>query len=115
MVIVIAGILAAVAVPIFLGALDQARASSTQAALATARLAVTLTVVEQGQLPTLAERDAILAGASDPAVTLDMTGVGTDFCLVASHDQLASTWASTQRVVPTQGASCAPDGSIILP
>ncbi|GAA1733533.1 hypothetical protein [Microcella frigidaquae] len=115
MVILIAGILAAVAVPVFLGALDQARASSTQAALATARLAVTLAVVEEGQLPTLAERDAILAGAADPAVTLDMTGTGTDFCLAATHDQLVDTWASTQRVVPTQGASCALDGSIILP
>lgn len=114
-VILIIGVLATIATPVFLGQLDQARAAAVQAALANARLAVASVVVEEGVLPTLAERDAILADTGDPAITLNMTGDVTDFCLVGAHDLLIESWASTQRVGPTQGASCAADGTIILP
>lgn len=114
-VILIIGVLAAIATPVFLAQLDQARAAAVQAALANARLAVASVVVEEGELPTLAQRDTILADTGDPAITLDMTGTATDFCLVGAHDLLAETWASSQRVVPTRGASCAVDGTIILP
>lgn len=113
--ILIIGVLAAIATPIFLAQLDQSRAAALQSALANARLAVASAVIEEGQLPTLAERDAILTGSGDPSITLVMTGDPTDFCLEATHDLLADSWASTQRVVPTRGATCAADGTILLP
>lgn len=114
-VILIVGILAAIAVPIFLATLDQARASALQAALANARLAVALAVVEGEALPVGAERDAILTASGDGDITLTLTGSGTDFCLGGVHALLAEPWAGTQRVVPTRGATCAADGTIILP
>jgi len=114
-VILIIGILAAIAVPVFLAALDQARVSALQAAMANARLAVALAVVDDGALPVGAERDAILTENGDSDITLEFTGSGTAFCIAGVHALVAEPWAGSQQVVPTRGATCAADGTIILP
>ncbi|MFN4002880.1 type IV pilin protein [Microcella sp.] len=114
-VMVIIGILAAIAVPIFLATLDQARAAALQAALATARLEVALVIVEEEALPAGSELDEILEAHGDGEMTLALTGSGTDFCIQGVHALVDEPWAVTQRNAPVSGASCAPDGSLVVP
>ena len=114
-VILIVGILAAIATPIFLGALDQARVSTPQAALANARLEISLVLVEEGTLPVGAQRTAILTASGDPNIALALSGAGPDYCLSGVHSVIGESWASTRDVVPTRGASCGADGTIALP
>ncbi|MBX9471896.1 type II secretion system protein [Microcella sp.] len=111
----IIGILAAIAVPVFLSTLEQARTSALQAAMATTRLEFALALVERGALPEGAERAAILASHGDPEISLDVTATGTEFCLGGRHALVGEPWASTQTVVPTRGASCGAGGAIVLP
>ncbi|UTT61341.1 type II secretion system protein [Microcella humidisoli] len=114
-VMVIIGVLAAIAVPIFLGSLDQARAGALQAALATARLETALVVVEEEALPAGSELDDILDAHGDDDITLAFSGSGTDFCIQGVHALVDEPWAVTQRLAPVSGASCAPDGSLVGP
>lgn len=111
----IIGILAAIAVPVFLTTVDQARASALQAAMANARLAISLVVVDDRELPTGAARDDILSAHGDSEITLALSGSGTVFCVSGTHVRLADEWASSERVAPTRNASCAAGGAIILP
>jgi type IV pilus assembly protein PilA len=111
----IVGILAAIAVPIFLSIVDQARVSALQASLATARLSVALVVVEDDALPAGAERDRILTAHGDPAITLTLTGSAPAFCISGAHALVAGTWAGTDRLAPVRGATCAADGTLIAP
>lgn len=114
-VILIIGILAAIASPIFLASLDQARESALQAAMANARLEIALVLVDEGSLPSGAERTAILTASGDSDIALELTGTGTQFCISGVHAQVGESWASTQSVVPTRGASCGAGGAIVLP
>lgn len=111
----IIGVLAAIAVPIFLSSLEQARTSALHAALANARLSVALVVVETSALPVGAQRAEILAAHGDADISLTLTGAGGDFCISGQHALVGDTWAGTQRDVPVRGASCAADGSLIVP
>ncbi len=113
--IVIIGILAAIAAPVFLASLNQARVSALQAAMATARLEISLVLVEDGVLPVGEQREAILTASGDADITLEITGTGANFCVGGVHALVDETWAGTQTVVPTRGASCGPDGEIVLP
>lgn len=112
---VIIGILAAVAIPSFLSVLDLTRVSALQTAMANARLAVAVAVIDDGALPTGAARDALLAASGDDDITLDLSGTADGFCISGVHALIADPWAGTQRVAPTRGATCAADGSIVLP
>lgn len=114
-VILIVGILAAIAVPVFFGAVDQARASAVQSALSNARLAFAAVLVEQGEIPGGPVQDAILADTGDPSVTLSLTAAGAEFCVTGTHDALTDTWAASRRAAPTLGATCAVDGTLVLP
>ncbi len=111
----IIGVLAAIAVPIFLSSMEQARTSALHAALANARLSVALVVVETSALPVGAQRDDILVAHGDADISLTLTGAGGDFCISGQHALVGDTWAGTQRDVPVRGASCAADGSLIVP
>ncbi len=111
----IVGILAAIAVPVFFSIVDQARVSTLQATLATARLSVALVVVDDNTLPSAVERDEILTAHGDPAISLTLTGSGIEFCISGEHALVAETWAGTQRIAPVRGASCAADGTFIAP
>ena len=112
---VIIGILAAIAIPSFLSVLDLTRVGALQAAMANARLAVAVAVVDDGALPTGAARDALLAASGDDDITLALSGTSDAFCISGTHALIDDPWAGTQRVAPTRGATCAVDGSIILP
>lgn len=114
-VVLIVAVLAAIAVPSFVGALEQSRTSALQAALAQARLQIAVSVVEEGELPTGAERDAILTASGDGEIRLLLTGSPESFCLEGSHEFLADGWASSHREPPTRGAACAADGTLVRP
>lgn len=111
----IIGILAAIAVPVFLWSLDQARAAALQAAIANARLSIALELAESSELPTGAALDDILGASGDSNISLELTGTETDFCLGGVHALVAEPWASSPQEPPTRGATCAADGSIVLP
>ncbi len=111
----IIGILAAIAIPLFLTTLQQARTGALQAAMATTRLELSLALVEQGALPEGAERTALLGAHGDPEIALDLSATATEFCLAGVHALVGETWASTQSVVPTRGATCGVGGAIVLP
>lgn len=108
-------ILAAIAIPIFVTSLDEARAGTVRAALANARLSITLVVTERDALPVGAERLDILRASGNDAITLTLDGTAAQFCLSGAHDGVAETWASTRQIGPTRGASCAADGTMIMP
>jgi len=90
-------------------------AGALNAAMATTRLELSLALVEQGVLPEGAERAAILDAHGDPEITLDLSATATEFCLGGVHALVGDTWASTQTVVPTRGATCGAGGAIVLP
>jgi prepilin-type N-terminal cleavage/methylation domain-containing protein len=113
--ILIAGILAAIAVPIFLSAVDQARASGVEAALANARLELAGVLVTDGSLPTILAEDEVVGDYGDPAISIQLVSSDDQFCLIGTHDLLTEVWAASRTAPPTLGAGCAPDGLIILP
>lgn len=114
-VILIAGILAAIATPIFLGAVDQARAASVQAELASARLELASALVAEGELVGAPIEAALVDTYGDPNVTLTLWATATEFCLIGEHIDLAETWAASRSSAPVRDGECAADATIVLP
>lgn len=114
-VVMIVGVLAAIATPIFLGQMEQARAGAMQAALSQARLMVTAELVEQGALPTGAAREKILTASGDGAIDIELTGTPQTFCLAGRHAGLSESWATSHIEPPTRGATCTEAGTLVRP
>ncbi|MGV3732002.1 MAG: type IV pilin protein [Microcella sp.] len=114
-VILIAGILAAIATPIFLGAVDQARAATVQAELSSARLELVAALVSEGELIGAPVDAAVIDTYGDPNVTLTLWATATEFCLIGEHADLADAWAASRQSAPVRGGGCAADATIVLP
>lgn len=114
-VILIAGILAAIATPIFLGAVDQARTATVQAELASARLELVAALVSEGELVGAPVDAAVIDTYGDPNVTLTLWATATEFCLIGEHADLADAWAASRQSAPVRGGGCAADATIVLP
>jgi|UPI0006922CD9 prepilin-type N-terminal cleavage/methylation domain-containing protein len=114
-VILIAGILAAIATPIFLGAVDQARAATVQAELSSARLELVAALVSEGELVGAPVDAAVIDTYGDPNVTLTLWATATEFCLIGEHADLADAWAASRQSAPVRGGGCAADATIVLP
>jgi type IV pilus assembly protein PilA len=91
-VVIIIGILAAIAIPIFLGQQASAKGSSVESAITNAKITVVSAIVNgDAALPTGAELTAD-AGAG---VTLVLDGDEAAFCISGSHaDLTGDSWAA---------------------
>lgn len=114
-VILIFGILAAIATPIFLGAVDQARTAAVQAELTSARLDLATVLVTDGEFVGLPVEGVVIDTYGDPNVTLTLWASGTEFCVIGEHANLSETWAASRVSAPVEGAGCASDATIVLP
>lgn len=114
-VILIVGILAAIATPVFLGAVDQARAASVQAELANARLELASVLVSDGEFVGAPIEEAVVDTYGDPNVTLTLWATATEFCLIGEHADLTEAWAASRQSAPVRGGGCAADATIVLP
>jgi len=114
-VILIIGILAGIATPIFLGAVDQARSASVQAELASARLELASALVADGELIGAPVEAQLVDTYADPNVTLTLWATATEFCMIGEHADLTETWAASRSSGPVRGGECAADATIVLP
>lgn len=97
-VVIIIGILAAIAIPIFLGQQDSAKGSAVQSALANAKTNVAAAIVEKGAFPTSAELTAIgTAAAGDAKITIVAAGSSTKFCISGTHSELKKADGTTSK------------------
>jgi type IV pilus assembly protein PilA len=89
-VVIIIGILAAIAIPVYLGIQNNAKNSSVQSDLTNAKTAVISVQTKTGSLPVTAANVSTVVSADDGYTKSDNTGTiaykltGTTFCLSAS-------------------------------
>jgi type IV pilus assembly protein PilA len=98
-VVIIIGILAAIAIPIFLGQQDQAKGSAVQSAITNAKTSIIANMVTTGVFPsstTTPTMASILTKAKgDSKITLTPSGSSTAFCIQGSHSEVSGkTWAA---------------------
>ena len=98
-VVIIIGILAAIAIPIFLGQQEQAKGSAVQSAITNAKTAIVAHVVEKGAFPTQTaggEMAAIsTAAAGDAKIVLTITGGPAAFCIKGTHSEVNAVSPAT--------------------
>lgn len=101
-VVIIIGILAAIAIPIFLGQQAQARDSAAQSAITNAKTQIVAAIVETGSFP--ADAGAIAtAAAGDPAITITVTGDASGFCIEAEHADGTGPFSATDESGVVEG------------
>lgn len=114
-VVVIIGILAAIAIPVFLGYQEGARGSAVESALRNAKTKIVAAVVENdGDAPSAATIAEILAADGDDAIDLAFSGSAESWCLSGTHDAVAGvSWAVDDSSGVTEGADCTESGEIL--
>jgi type IV pilus assembly protein PilA len=86
-VVIIIGILAAIAIPIFLGQQESAKGSAVESAVANAKIEVVSTIVENEPFPTTLPPSG--------EVSLAITGDASAFCISGTHSALGTdSWAA---------------------
>lgn len=111
-VVLIIGILAAIAVPLFLNQQQLARDASVQSAVAIAKSEIALALVETDELLTGAALDAVLEADGDPQLTVALSGTPEQFCIQGSHTGGTTTWAVGRDTGLRRGATCSAAGEI---
>jgi len=115
-VVVIIGILAAIAIPVFLNYQEGARGSAVESALANAKTKIVAAVVEaDGEAPSAAEMTDILEGDGDPAIAVQHYGDLGGWCLEGTHAQASGTWAVDDASGVVEGAECSAAGELVPP
>ena len=115
-VVAIIGILAAIAIPVFLTYQEGARGSAVEAALVTAKTKIVAAVVEgDGAEPSASDMTEILEGDGDPAIDVQHFGDVDGWCLEGTHTQASGTWAVDGTGGVVAGAGCSPAGALIPP
>lgn len=114
-VVVIIGILAAIAIPIFLTQQEGARGSAVESALRNAKTQIVAAVVENdGDAPSATTIAEILAADGDDAVDLAFSGDASGWCLSGTHDAVSGvTWAVDDSSGVTEDADCTDSGEIL--
>lgn len=114
-VVIIIGILAAIAIPIFLGQQEQAKGSAVESAISNAKTAIVAAMVESTTYPdatttpTMASILTDAEGGATSKVTLVATGDASAFCIEGTHSEVnggADTWAADDKSGVLEGATC---------
>ena len=101
-VVIIIGILAAIAIPIFLGQQAAARDSAAKSAVTNAKTQIVAYIVEDGGFP--ANTGAIAtAAAGDTAITMTVTGDSDAFCVAGIHAEGTVSWKATDETGVVEG------------
>lgn len=111
LVVIIIGLLAAIAVPLFLSQRDQATGAAVATAVANAKMEFAQFAVSD-EWPDAAEETRILQASGDPAITLDVFGDIEQFCVEGTHSELGLHWAADSQSGVARPARCANDGSL---
>lgn len=111
-VVIIIGILATIAIPLFLGQQDEARGSVVTSAVANARIAVVSAIADE-EWPDVPEQTLLLGAHNDPDVTLTMFGDIAGFCIRGVHAQLTGSWAADDRDGVRADSTCTAGGDLI--
>jgi len=115
-VVIIIGILAAIAIPIFLGQQEQAKGAAVESALANAKTDVVSALVQSGEFPTATTTPTLEAilDAAEGDVKITLSSVGTPsasaFCLQGVHSEVDTgtrTWAVDDKGGVIEDAACA--------
>lgn len=112
-VVLILGILAAIAIPMLVANVDSARGSAVQSAVANATLPLIEARYSDGAWPSGSQLDDILTAHHDDEITLTLTTNDDGFCLLGEHALLTRTWASTAQSGVVRGAGCTPSGELV--
>jgi type IV pilus assembly protein PilA len=83
-VVIIIGILAAIAIPVFLGQQASAKGSAVESAITNAKVNVVSAMVAGTAFPTTLD-------SGNTKVKLTITGNATAFCIEGKHDELTGT------------------------
>jgi type IV pilus assembly protein PilA len=102
-VVLIIGILAAVAIPIFLGQQATARDNAAKSQLTTAKTALAVMLVNDTAFPASANAITGFTSSTDIPVTLAAGGSATAFCLSAKHTGGTDTYKITQSTAAEKG------------
>lgn len=86
-VVIIIGILAAIAIPVFLGQQNSARMSAVESAITNAKTEIIAYAVESGSFPT--DLNAIVNGFEGDGVLLSATGGSASFCITGTHSDVS--------------------------
>ena len=101
-VVIIIGILAAIAIPIFLGQQESAKGSAVESAIANAKIDVVASIVEGTTFPT----NAAIA-PDDTDIVLTIAGDESAFCIQGRHADVAVvTWAADDTSGVLERATC---------
>ena len=110
-VVIIIGLLAAIAVPLFLNQRDQALGSAVASAVANAKTEFAQYAVAD-EWPDATEENRILDASGDEAITLDVFGGVEQFCVEGTHSELGLHWAADSQSGVARPARCAADGTL---
>ena len=105
-VVIIIGILAAIAIPVYIGVQNNAKNSATITDLTNAKLAVVAYYSDKGSMPTaytsgvLSDYGYTTSGGSAPAIAGPTTPSVTSFCLSATSAS-STVYYVTDKVAPT--------------
>lgn len=106
-VVIIIGILAAIAIPIFLGQQAQAKGSAVESAISNGKTALIADSVENGFPASEAAANTILDESEDDHVSLTFSGGEEAFCIEGAHDELSTaSWAADDKGGVLENAEC---------
>lgn len=91
-VVIIIGILAAIAIPIFLGQQESAKGSAVESAIANAKIDVVASIVEDAAFPASAD-----ITPADTDIVLTLVGDSSAFCISGTHADVDGATAGTLR------------------
>ena len=107
-VVLIIGILAAVAIPIFLGQQASARDSAAKAQVTSAKTAIVAMMVSTPSVTFPATESAIDGYTPSADIPVKITGGKTAFCVEAKHTDGADTFSITDKGAVKKGACTTP-------